>query len=106
MTTLSDIERAYEAKYSHDMENDFKAVMRRNKFLGLWAAEKMGITAGDAEAYAKEVIESDFIASGHADVVSKVLGDLTNKGVDVTEHIIERMMEEFLQKAKAEIDSE
>ena len=106
MTMLSDIERAYEAKYSHDLETDFKAIMRRNKLLGLWAAAQMGITAGDAEAYAREVIEADFIQSGHADVVGKVLGDLTAKGVDITEHIVDRMMADLLVKAKEEMESE
>lgn len=105
MTALSDIERAYEAKYSHDLEVDFKAIMRRNKMLGLWAAEQMEFAGETAEAYAREVIEADFEAAGHEDVVAKVLGDLVNKGIDMTDHIVRRMMEDFLIKAKSEIEA-
>jgi len=106
MTTLSEIERAYEAKYSHDQETNFKVVMRRNKLVGLWAADLMGITDGDAEAYAREVIESDFEAPGHDDVVQKVFKDLTAKGVDTSEHIVLRTMDELLVKAKEQILAE
>ena len=106
MTTLSDIERGYESKYGRDLEADFKAIMRRNKLLGLWAAEQMEITGDEAEAYAREVIESDFEAAGHEDVVQKVLGDLQGKNVDVTDHIIRRMMDELLVTAKAQLTAE
>lgn len=106
MTTLSDMERAYETKYSHDLEADFKAIMRRNKLLGLWAAEQMGITGANAEAYAREVIEADFIQAGHADVVEKVMKDFVAKGVNVTTHILERMMADLLLKAKEQLSAE
>lgn len=106
MPTFDDIEKAYEAKYSHDQEMDFRAVMRRNKLLGLWAAEEMGIAGADADAYAREVIESDFEQAGHEDVVAKVLADMTGKGLDVSDHIIRRRMEELLETAREQIAAE
>ncbi len=105
MPSLSDTERAYEAKYSNDMEANFKAVMRRNKLIGLWAAEEMKITGADADVYAKEVIESDFIKAGHDDVIEKISGDFKIKGIDITDHIIRIKMAELLIEAKAQLNS-
>lgn len=76
MSTFDDRENAFENKYAHDQEMQFKAEMRRNKLLGLWAAELMGKTGDDADAYAVEVIKSDFEEAGSEDVVRKVAGDL------------------------------
>ncbi len=103
MTKLSDIERAYETKYSHELEEDFKAIMRRNKLLGLWAAEKLGMSGAEADAYALQVIEADFEKSGHEDVVAKVLGDLVKKGVDVSDHIVRKTMDDLLVTAKEQL---
>lgn len=76
MSTFNDREKAFENKYKHDEEMKFKAQARANKLLGLWAAELMGKSGEDAEAYAREVIISDFQEAGHEDVVRKVAGDL------------------------------
>ncbi|REC55599.1 DUF1476 domain-containing protein [Rhodosalinus sediminis] len=78
MSTFDDREHAFEAKFAHDAEMQFKAEARRNKLLGLWAAEKLGKTGEEAEAYAREVVKADFEEAGHEDVVRKVAGDLGN----------------------------
>lgn len=85
MTSFSDKERAEEAKYALDEETQFRIAARRNRLLGGWAAEKMGLTAAEADAYAKEVIQADFEEAGDEDVIRKLLGDLTAAGVDVSE---------------------
>lgn len=79
MTTFDDRESAFEAKFAHDEEMQFKAVARRNKLLGIWAAELLGKTGSDADAYAVEVVKSDFEEAGHEDVVRKVAGDLEGR---------------------------
>ncbi len=76
MSTFDDRESAFENKYAHDEEMLFKAQARANKLLGLWAADLMGKTGEEADAYAKEVIIADFEEAGHEDVVRKVAGDL------------------------------
>ncbi|WP_300535016.1 DUF1476 domain-containing protein [uncultured Mameliella sp.] len=79
MTTFNDRENAFENKYAHDEEMKFKAEARANRLLGLWAAELLGKTGSDADAYAVEVIKADFEEAGHEDVVRKVAGDLGDK---------------------------
>ena len=100
MSTFNERERAFENKYAHDQEMVFKAVARRNKKLGLWAAGVLGKTAQDAEDYAMEVIRSDFEEAGHEDVVRKVSADL---GAHADEALIRAKMDEFLSEAKAEL---
>jgi hypothetical protein len=80
MTQFDDRERAFESMYARDQEMQFKIVARRNRLLGQWAAKKMGLTEAEADAYAKDVIRSDFEEAGDHDVVRKVLGDLTAAG--------------------------
>ncbi|MCH2163514.1 MAG: DUF1476 domain-containing protein [Marinovum sp.] len=82
MSTFEDRENAFESKFAHDAEMQFKAEARRNKLLGLWAAELMGKAGDDAEAYAKEVINADFEEAGNEDVVRKVAADLSDKASD------------------------
>ncbi|CCD95778.1 conserved hypothetical protein [Bradyrhizobium sp. ORS 375] len=101
MTTFDKREDAFEKQFAHDEELKFKAEARRNKLLGLWAAEKLGKSGADADAYAKEVIAADFEEAGDADVVRKVLGDLSAKGV--TEADIRAKMSELLATAVAQI---
>jgi len=104
---LSDREKAFEAKFQKDQELQFKVNARRNKLLGLWAAEKMEMSGGDAEAYAKEVVAADFDEPGEDDVVRKVLADLEGKGLDVSEHVVRREMDSFQEEAKSQfIDEE
>jgi hypothetical protein len=85
MTTFDDRERAFENMYARDQEMQFKIVARRNRLLGQWAAGLMGLTEVEAEAYAKDVIRSDFEEAGDEDVIRKILGDLTSAGVECDE---------------------
>ena len=103
MSTFDDRERAFESKFAHDAEMQFKAEARRNKLLGLWAAGLLGKSAEDAAEYAKEVIKSDFEESGHEDVYRKVSGDLGDKADEAT---IRAKMAEFLVEAKEQLLSE
>ena len=106
MNTMKDRENAFENKFAHDAELKFKAEARRNKLLGLWAAELLGKSGEDAEAYAKEVIASDFEEAGDEDVFRKVRGDFDAAGVDQSDHQLRRTMDEFLEQAVNEIQSE
>lgn len=106
MSGMDDRENAFESKYAHDQEVEFKAVARRNKLLGLWAAGEMGIEGDAAEAYAKEVVMADFEEAGHEDVFRKIRGDLDAKSVDVSDHIIRKQMDDFLIQAREQILAE
>lgn len=103
MTTFDDRENAFENKFAHDAEMQFKADARRNKLLGLWAAELMGKSGDDADAYAKEVVKADFEEAGHEDVYRKVAGDLGDKA---SEAEIRAKMAEFMSTAKAQLMEE
>jgi hypothetical protein len=105
MTTFDKREEGFEKQFAHDEELRFKAMARRNKLLGLWAAEKLGITGADADAYAKEVVMSDFEEAGDNDVFRKVRKDFDAKGVDQSDHQIRRTMDELLAKAVEQIKS-
>ena len=106
MSNMNDRERAFENKFAHDEELKFKAMARRNKLLGLWAAEKLGKSGADAEAYAKEVVMADFEQAGDEDVFRKVRGDFDAAGVDQSDHQIRRTMEELLAVAAEQISKE
>ena len=93
MATFDEREKGFETKFKRDQELDFKVMARRNKLLGLWAAEKMGVAGADAETYAKEVVISDFDRPGDDDVLEKVQGDLTAKGLDLTDKDIRKEMD-------------
>lgn len=103
MSTFDDRETAFENKFAHDAEMQFKAEARRNKLLGLWAADLMGKSADEADAYAKEVIKADFEEAGHEDVYRKVAGDLGDKASEAT---IRDKMKELMAEAKAQIMNE
>src|SRR5690349_19649588 len=103
MTTFDKREEAFERQFAHDEELKFKAEARRNRLLGLWAAEKLGKSGADADAYAKEVVTADFEEAGDGDVLRKVLGDLTAKGAGITEAEVRAKMTEFLTVAVAQI---
>lgn len=85
MTDFKDRERAEETKFARDEEMQFRIQARRNKLLGQWAAEKMGLSAVEAEAYAKSVVQADFEEVGDEDVIRKLLGDLTSAQVETNE---------------------
>ncbi len=100
MTTFDDRENAFETKYAHDAEMQFKADARRNKLLGLWAAGLMGKDEAAAADYAREVVKSDFEEAGHEDVYRKVSGDLGDLADEAT---IRAKMAELLIEAQAQI---
>jgi hypothetical protein len=96
-------QEGFEKKFAHDEELRFKASARRNKLFGLWAAEKLGKTGTDAEAYAKQVIAADFEEAGDDDVFRKVQGDFVAGGVEQSEHQIRRTMDELMATAIEQI---
>ncbi len=99
-------ERAEEGKFALDQELRFKANARRNKLLGLWAAEKLGKSGEAASAYAVEVVKSDFEAPGDEDVFRKVKGDLDAAGVAINDHQLQRQMTELMEVAIEQVKSE
>ena len=103
MTTFDDREKAFESKYAHDAEMQFKAEARANKLLGLWAAGLMGLTGEAAETYAKEVVMADFEEAGHEDVVRKVKADVGDKA---SADEIRAKLLSLLPVAKAQLMSE
>jgi len=106
MANFKDREEGFEKKFAHDEELRFKATARRNKLLGLWAAEKMGLTGEAADAYAREVIKADFKEAGDENVFQKVRGDFDAKGIDQSDHQIRRTMSELMQKAVDQVRNE
>lgn len=103
MTTFDEREHAFEAKFAHDEEMQFKAQARCNKLLGLWAAELMGLSGDAADEYAKTVVKADFEEAGHEDVVRKVAGDLGEKS---SADAVRAKMAELMPVAKAQIMAE
>ena len=103
MSSFDKREEGFEKKYALDEEQKFKAEARRNKLLGLWVAEKLGKAGDDASAYAREVVASDFEEAGDGDVVRKVLGDLTAKGIAMTEPQLRVKMDELMATAVMQV---
>ena len=106
MTTFDKREKAFEDKYKHDQELQFKVEVRRNKLLGLWAAEMLDLKGADADAYAKEVVAADFEEAGDQDLVRKLLGDFAGKSVEMSEHRLRKKMDELVSVAKGQIMKE
>ena len=103
MSTFDKCEEGFEKKFAMDADQKFKAEARRNRLLGMWVAEKLGITGDAATAYAKEVVASDFEESGDADVLRKVLADLTAKGIAITEPELRVKMDELMAAAVMQV---
>ncbi|HBS50525.1 MAG TPA: DUF1476 domain-containing protein [Rhodobacteraceae bacterium] len=103
MTTFDNREKAFESKFAHDAEMQFRAQARCNKMVGLWAAGLMGKSGDEADAYAREVIKSDFEEAGTEDVVRKVAGDLGDKS---SPDEVRAKLAEFLPQAKAQLMAE
>jgi hypothetical protein len=103
MTTFDKREEGFEKKFAHDEELKFKAEARRNKLLGLWVAEKLGLSGDAANEYAREVVAADFEEAGDGDVLRKVLRDLGAKGVAITEPQIRAKMDELMAQAIAQV---
>lgn len=98
-------EAAFEAKFKNDEEMQFKRTVRAVKIFGLWAAGQLGISGGDAEAYAKAVVEADFAEPGLNDVIKKVKGDFASKKVTVSDHQIKTQLDLAMKQAAAEMIS-
>jgi len=103
MTTFDKREEGFEKKFAHDEELRFKANARRNKLLGLWAAEKMGLAGPAADAYAKEVVVADFEESGEDDVFRKVRKDFDAKAIALSDQDIRKAMTDLMGQAIEQI---
>ena len=103
MTTFDKREEGFEKKFALDEEQKFKAEARRNKLLGLWVAEKLGLSGDAANDYAKTVVAAEFQEAGDADVVRKVMGDLQAKGVTLSERELRVKMDQLTAQAAAEV---
>ena len=103
MTTFDKREEGFEKQFAHDEELRFKATARRNKLLGQWAAEKLGLSGAEAESYAKSVVLAEFEEAGDHDVMRKIRTDFDAKGVAQSDHQIGRVMTELMEKAIADI---
>ena len=105
MTDFKDRERGEEAKFAHDEDMAFRVVARRNRLLGQWAAAKMGLTAEETDAYAREVVQAEFEEAGDEDVIRKVLGDLTSAGCEVDEAGVRAALDEKSIEARRQLMS-
>jgi hypothetical protein len=103
MTTFDKREEGFEKQFAHDEELKFKATARRNKMLGLWAAERLGLSGPEAESYSRAVVLAEFEQGGDSAVVAKIRKDLDAKGVVQSEHQINRTMTELMAKAIVDI---
>lgn len=103
MKKLDERKRGYEGKFARDQELEFKILARRNKYLGVWTAEKVGISGPAVEEYCKEVIKSDMEEAGDMDVFRKVKKDFDDKDVQITDEELRQVMDQFLLQAKEEI---
>ena len=103
MTTFDDREKGFETKFARDQEVAFRIAARRNRLLGAWAAEKLGLTQEEADAYGKAVVQADFEEAGDDDVIRKVFGDLTAAGLDVSEQEVRRALEEKGVEARRQL---
>ncbi len=106
MTSFEDREKSFERKFALDEELRFKSTARRNRLLGLWAAEKLGLSGDEAQGYAREVIKADLVEPGEEDVFRKIKADFDAKGVEQSEHQIRRAMSDLLIEAVSQIEAE
>lgn len=100
MANFDDRQKAFEAKFARDEEMQFKITARRNRLVGEWAAEKMGLTSEETDAYAKAVVQADFEEAGDEDVIRKLLGDLTSAGVDIDDAGIRTALTDKMVEAR------
>lgn len=106
MTTFDKREEGFERKFALDEEQKFKANARRNRMLGMWAAEKLGLSGDEATEYAKAVVKADFQSPGDQDVFQKIRDDFDAKGVDQSDHQIRRTMDELMAQAMQQVAQE
>jgi hypothetical protein len=105
MSSFDKRKEGFESKFVRDEELRFKATARRNKLLGLWAAEKLGKADDAAQAYAREVIRADMQEAGHEDVFRKIRADFDSAGVAQSDHQIRRTMDELMAEAVAQVEA-
>jgi hypothetical protein len=106
MTSFDDRQKSFERKFALDEELKFKSTARRNKLLGLWAAELMGLSGDPAQAYAREVIKADLEEPGEEDVFRKIRRDLDAKGIEQSDHQVRGRMADLLIEAVTQIEAE
>ena len=103
MNGFEDRNKGFEAKYKVDQEYEFKVIARCNRLLGAWAAEQMGLSGDAANSYAREVVDADFEKPGQDDVVEKVLGDFSDKGIAIDEAALRKKMDELRAVAREQL---
>ena len=103
MTTFDDRENAFENKFAHDQDMAFRVTARRNKLIGQWAAQTMGLTAEETDSYAKSGVQADFEEAGDEDVIRKLLGDLIAAGVDTSEEDVRAAMSDLMVEARRQL---
>jgi len=103
MTTFDDRERAFETKFAHDQDMAFRIIARRNRLIGQWAAELMGLNAAETDAYAKAVVQADFEEAGDDDIIRKLTGDLVSANVDIDEARIRQAIEDKTVEARRQL---
>ena len=103
MTSFEDRERAEEAKFAHDADVLFRIQARRNKLLGQWAAQRMGLDAAETESYARSVVQAEFEESGDEDVIRKVLGDLLMAGLEMGDGEVRKALEAKAVEARRQL---
>jgi len=106
MSSFDERKNSFENKFAHDQQLQFRVMARRNKLLGLWAAELMGLKGEEAQAYAGAVVTADFEEAGDEDVFRKVRADFDAKGVQQSDHQLRRTMDELFAEAKKQISEE
>lgn len=106
MATFKDREKEFEARFKHDQDFRFKVTARRNRLLGLWAADRMGLSGDAADAYAKTVVAAEFDRGGDQHVMDKVAADLAAKGQTITADQIKFELEHFAAKAREQLMAE
>lgn len=107
MSGFDDREHAFESKFQHDQDLQFRVEVRRNKLLGLWIGkEVLGLSDSEASSYAKDVIAADFEEPGTDDMIRKIMNDIATKGADFSEHRVRHRMDECLAEAKKQVMTE
>ena len=106
MTIFDNREKEFEARFRHDQELKFKITARSNRLLGMWAAQRLGLTGADAETYAKEIVTAQFEVGGNKNVIDKIAGDLSAKGHTITPAQVQFELEHFAEQAKRQLIKE
>ncbi|MBK3777841.1 DUF1476 domain-containing protein [Azospirillum sp. YIM DDC1] len=106
MTTFDERERAFENKFQHDQDLLFRIRARRDRLAGLWAASLLGLTGGEADAYVRQIIDADISATGPHDIRDRLAADLHARGVDISDHRVEKELAQLLDVARQQVHAE